>query len=80
MQAKEKTETRARAKYLTRSYLYNTASDYRRIAARLMRDADDANEEQAKLLREEATSLLQAAKRFNASADRAPSDAELPFR
>lgn len=79
MQARPQEQQRERPKYLTRSYLYNTAIDFRRTAARLMRDADNANEEQAKLMREEATRLLQAAKRFTASADKAPEDGELPF-
>jgi hypothetical protein len=80
MQAKHREATgQLRPKYLTQSYLYNTASDCRRMAARLMRDADDASEEQARLMREEATRLLQAAKRFSQQADQAPSDCELPF-
>jgi hypothetical protein len=79
MQAKEHQAEIRRAKYLSRSYLYNTAADLRRTAARLMRDADDASDEQAKLMREEATRLLQSAKRFATHGDQAPSDSELPF-
>lgn len=81
MHAEHKEKAVARAKFLTRSYLYNTAADYRRIAARLMRDADQASEEQARLMRDEAVRMLQASKRFAAQADEAPveNDAELPF-
>ncbi len=81
MQSQRETETQeTRAKFLPRGYLYNTASDFRRTAARLMRDADQATEEQGKLLRAEAVRLVEASKRIDEQGDKSPADAtELPF-
>lgn len=70
-----------RPRYLTKGYLYNTAEDLRRTANRLMRDASEADESQAKLLRQEAIRLVQSADRFDAEAEMAREpEFELPFK
>jgi hypothetical protein len=70
-----------RSRYLPQSYLFETARDLRRKAARLMKDADGVAEQQARVLREEAVELVRSAKRFDEQADVAPSGEteDLPF-
>lgn len=72
---------RPRAKYLARGYLHDTAADMRRLAARLIRDAEDAAEDQAEMMLAEAERILGIAERFDSKAESAPGvdPQELPF-
>ena len=78
---REQDRVAPRAKFLPRGYLYSTAEDFRRTAERLMKDAGEATEEQAKVLRETASRLVQDSERLEAQGDVAPSDdlEALPF-
>ncbi len=81
MEAKKLESHEERPRYLARSYLYNSAEDFRRIAERLLRDAEGASPEHAKLMREAASKLRQESSSFDAAADVTPIEDEqdLPF-
>ncbi len=69
-----------RARYLPRNHLYARGEDMRRMAAGLFKDADDANDEQATVLRAASLRLVEESKRLDEQADRSPAESsELPF-
>lgn len=77
---KEQHQGSPRAKYIARSYLYDTAEGLRRTAERLANDADLASEPQAQLMRKAAERLNEIARRFDEQAGTTPvEDSELPF-